>query len=86
MGADSRAGTIVHENSHFDKNGGTRDYAYGEGDAQSLAKNDPDTAIQNADNYEYLCVSIFHPVRAVVLMVLLFSAENYPVRLSILRD
>jgi peptidyl-Lys metalloendopeptidase len=53
-GFDSRAGTIIHENSHFDNNGGTDDYAYGQEDAQNLAKEDPETAIQNADNVEYL--------------------------------
>ncbi|KEP51998.1 deuterolysin metalloprotease (M35) family containing protein [Rhizoctonia solani 123E] len=52
-GADSRAGTIVHENSHFTVNGGTEDHVYGQGAAKSLAQSDPDQAINNADNHEY---------------------------------
>ncbi|KAH7322056.1 lysine-specific metallo-endopeptidase-domain-containing protein [Rhizoctonia solani] len=52
-GTDSRAGTIVHENSHFTVNGGTQDYVYGQSGAKSLAKSNPAQAIQNADNHEY---------------------------------
>ncbi|CAE7161413.1 unnamed protein product [Rhizoctonia solani] len=52
-GTDSRAGTIVHENSHFTVNGGTQDYVYGQSSAKSLAKSNPAQAIQNADNHEY---------------------------------
>jgi peptidyl-Lys metalloendopeptidase len=52
-GSDSKAGTIVHESSHFTKNGGTDDYAYGEQDCQALAKNNQNQAINNADSHEY---------------------------------
>ncbi|KAG8731554.1 hypothetical protein FRC12_019677 [Ceratobasidium sp. 428] len=52
-GVDSKAGTIVHENSHFDWNGGTRDYAYGQPSCRVLATGTPDVAVQNADNHEY---------------------------------
>lgn len=52
-GTDSRAGTIVHEQSHFTVNGGTDDHAYGQSLAQALAKSDPDQAIDNADSHEY---------------------------------
>ncbi|QRV92782.1 peptidyl-Lys metalloendopeptidase [Ceratobasidium sp. AG-Ba] len=52
-GTDSRAGTIVHENSHFTVNGGTDDYAYGQSAAKSLAKSKPSKAVNNADNHEY---------------------------------
>ncbi|CAE6506031.1 unnamed protein product [Rhizoctonia solani] len=52
-GTDSRAGTIVHENSHFTVNGGTQDYVYGQSGAKSLAKSNPAQAILNADNHEY---------------------------------
>ncbi|CAE6487170.1 unnamed protein product [Rhizoctonia solani] len=52
-GTDSRAGTIVHENSHFTVNAGTQDYVYGQDPARELAKSDPDQAIANADNHEY---------------------------------
>ncbi|KAG8765735.1 hypothetical protein FRC12_007345 [Ceratobasidium sp. 428] len=53
-GTDSRAGTIVHENSHFTVNGGTDDHVYGQSGAKSLAKSNPDQAIDNADSHEYL--------------------------------
>ncbi|CAE7171628.1 unnamed protein product [Rhizoctonia solani] len=52
-GADSKAGIIVHENSHFTANGGAEDHVYGQGDAQALAKSNPATAIMNADSHEY---------------------------------
>ncbi|QRV92784.1 peptidyl-Lys metalloendopeptidase [Ceratobasidium sp. AG-Ba] len=52
-GTDSRAGTIVHENSHFTVNGGTDDHVYGQSAAKSLAKSNPTQAIDNADNHEY---------------------------------
>ncbi|KAG8962370.1 hypothetical protein FRC03_004295 [Tulasnella sp. 419] len=52
-GTDSRAGTIVHEQSHFTVNGGTQDYAYGQSAAKSLAINNPSQAIFNADSHEY---------------------------------
>ncbi|KAG9118927.1 hypothetical protein FRC07_006296 [Ceratobasidium sp. 392] len=52
-GTDSRAGTIVHENSHFTVNGGTDDHIYGQANAKALAKSNPTQAIDNADNHEY---------------------------------
>ncbi|QRV77984.1 peptidyl-Lys metalloendopeptidase [Ceratobasidium sp. AG-Ba] len=53
VGVDSKAGTIVHENSHFYQNGGTEDHEYGQTGCKDLAKNDPDKAIRNADSHEY---------------------------------
>jgi peptidyl-Lys metalloendopeptidase len=50
-GIASKAGTIVHEHSHCDA--GTDDIAYGLDDARQLAKDEPDNAIQNAENYEF---------------------------------
>lgn len=52
-GADSKAGTLAHEMSHFSDIGGTQDHTYGRGNAESLAKMDPDKAIENADSFEY---------------------------------
>ncbi|KAG9075865.1 hypothetical protein FRC06_009848 [Ceratobasidium sp. 370] len=51
-GTDSKAGTIVHEQSHFTVNGGTRDYAYGQSRAKSLAISNAALAIMNADSHE----------------------------------
>jgi len=52
-GTDSRAGTIIHESSHFTNNGGTSDYAYGQTAAMQLAISNPSQAIFNADSHEY---------------------------------
>ncbi|WP_341501473.1 M35 family metallo-endopeptidase [Gallaecimonas sp. GXIMD4217] len=52
-GTDSRAGTIVHELSHFNVVAGTDDLGYGHTNAKALADSDPNKAIQNADSHEY---------------------------------
>lgn len=52
-GTDSRAGTIVHETSHFTVMGGTDDWAYGQSAAHSLALSNPSRAVDNADSHEY---------------------------------
>jgi len=52
-GTDSQGGTIVHEASHFDQNGGTRDFAYGQDNCKTLAQDDPGTAVTNADSHEF---------------------------------
>lgn len=52
-GTDSRAGTIVHETSHFTVVAGTQDHAYGQANCKNLATNDPAKAVQNADSHEY---------------------------------
>ncbi|CEL51596.1 peptidyl-Lys metalloendopeptidase [Rhizoctonia solani AG-1 IB] len=52
-GTDSKAGTIVHEQSHFTVNGGTDDHVYGQTGAKNLARSNPAQAIMNADNHEY---------------------------------
>ncbi|KAK7024720.1 peptidyl-Lys metalloendopeptidase [Favolaschia claudopus] len=52
-GTDSRAGTIIHESSHFFRIASTQDYAYGQAGSKQLAINDSNRAIANADNHEY---------------------------------
>jgi peptidyl-Lys metalloendopeptidase len=52
-GTDSRAGTIVHELSHFTILAGTSDFAYGQTAARRLAQQQPARAVQNADSHEY---------------------------------
>jgi peptidyl-Lys metalloendopeptidase len=52
-GTDSRAGTIIHEVSHFTVVAGTSDYAYGQSAARSLASSNPARAVRNADSHEY---------------------------------
>jgi peptidyl-Lys metalloendopeptidase len=52
-GTDSRAGTLVHEMSHFNVTAGTDDVVYGQSGAKSLAISNPDQALNNADSHEY---------------------------------
>ncbi|WP_433795625.1 M35 family metallo-endopeptidase [Actinoplanes sp. CA-252034] len=56
-GTDSKAGTLIHESSHFTVNGGTDDHAYGQTAAKQLAVSSPSNAVDNADNYEYFAES-----------------------------
>jgi peptidyl-Lys metalloendopeptidase len=57
-GYDSKAGTLIHESSHFTVNGGTDDYVYGRNKAEQLAKSNPGKAVTNADNFEYFAESL----------------------------
>ena len=52
-GTDSKAGTLIHEMSHFDVVAGTDDVVYGQTGAMNLASTDPNLAITNADSHEY---------------------------------
>ncbi|HZH44217.1 MAG TPA: M35 family metallo-endopeptidase [Lysobacter sp.] len=52
-GTDSKAGTLIHEMSHFDNVANTDDIVYGQSGAKNLAASDPDGAVRNADNHEY---------------------------------
>ncbi len=52
-GTDSRAGTLIHEMSHFTVVAGTDDWAYGQTNAANLALTNVARALDNADNHEY---------------------------------
>ncbi|WP_164015307.1 M35 family metallo-endopeptidase [Pyxidicoccus trucidator] len=52
-GTDSRAGTLIHELSHFTVVADTDDHAYGQSAAKSLATSNPTRARDNADSHEY---------------------------------
>jgi peptidyl-Lys metalloendopeptidase len=52
-GTDSKAGTLIHETSHFTVVAGTDDWVYGQSGAKSLAISDPTKALNNADSHEY---------------------------------
>jgi peptidyl-Lys metalloendopeptidase len=52
-GTDSRAGTLVHEVSHFSIVAGTADNVYGQAGAKNLAISNPKKAVNNADSHEY---------------------------------
>lgn len=53
LGIDSKAGTLVHETSHFTVVAGTQDWAYGQTACKSLATSNPTRAVANADSHEY---------------------------------
>ncbi len=53
IGTDSKAGTLIHEMSHFYVVAGTDDYVYGQSGAMQLAIDNADQAVMNADNHEY---------------------------------
>ena len=52
-GTDSKAGTLIHEMSHFSVVAGTDDWAYGQSAARNLAIRSPKRAVDNADSHEY---------------------------------
>ncbi|HEX8736602.1 MAG TPA: M35 family metallo-endopeptidase [Pyrinomonadaceae bacterium] len=52
-GTDSKAGTLIHETSHFTIVAGTDDWVYGQSGAKNLAITDPNKAVDNADSHEY---------------------------------
>jgi peptidyl-Lys metalloendopeptidase len=52
-GTDSKAGTIIHELSHFNVVAATDDNAYGQGACKNLARSSPSQAVDNADSHEY---------------------------------
>jgi peptidyl-Lys metalloendopeptidase len=52
-GTDSKAGTLIHELSHFNVVASTNDWTYGQSSCKSLAKSNPSRAIDNADSHEY---------------------------------
>ncbi|KAL0951695.1 hypothetical protein HGRIS_008371 [Hohenbuehelia grisea] len=53
IGTDSKGGTLIHESSHFTRNGGTDDHVYGQSGCRSLASSNPAQAVDNADSHEY---------------------------------
>jgi peptidyl-Lys metalloendopeptidase len=52
-GTDSKAGTLIHEMSHFTVVAGTNDWVYGQTGAKNLAISNPTNAVDNADSHEY---------------------------------
>jgi len=52
-GTDSKAGTLVHEMSHFNVVASTDDNAYGQSACKNLAISNPTKALDNADSHEY---------------------------------
>ena len=54
--------TIVHELAHFNEIGPIDDHVYGTGPSQLLATNQPNLAIDNADNYGYFIANNVPPL------------------------
>lgn len=52
-GNGTRAGTLVHEISHFDVTADTVDICYSRGDCSEMAITDPLDTLINADSYQY---------------------------------
>jgi hypothetical protein len=59
-GTDSKAGTLIHEMSHFFVVASTDDWAYGQTNARNLAISDPNKAVDNADSHEYFSENTPH--------------------------
>ncbi|KAL0062486.1 hypothetical protein AAF712_010619 [Marasmius tenuissimus] len=52
-GADSKAGTLIHESTHFTIIAGTNDEIYGRNDSEALAQTEPARSHLNVDSHEY---------------------------------
>jgi len=52
-GTNSKLGAIIHEVTHFFLTGNTDDIRYGKNQCLQLAQQEPDSALKNADSYEY---------------------------------
>jgi peptidyl-Lys metalloendopeptidase len=48
---DSQPGTLIHEHSHFNNVASTQDIKYGVANCEALAKQTPNDAVRNADNF-----------------------------------
>jgi peptidyl-Lys metalloendopeptidase len=53
QGANSQAGALVHEISHFNAVAGTEDHVYGQVYSRMNARYAPEKATHNADSYRY---------------------------------
>ena len=56
----TRAGTIIHEISHFTIVARTEDECYSRSECGSMAERDASRAVQNADSYQYYVEDITH--------------------------
>ena len=56
----SKAGTIVHEISHFAVVASTEDHCYSRSLCQDMAERSPALAIENADSYQYFVEDTTH--------------------------
>lgn len=82
-GTDSKAGTIIHETSHFYVVADTDDNAYGHAACKNLANSNPAQAVANADSHEYfaentppLSMGLEHLALALLTIGLVVAAER----------
>lgn len=82
-GTDSKAGTLVHEVSHFYAVASTKDHAYGHTNCKNLANTDPSKAIANADSHEYfaentpnLSCGLEHLAASIAVILLLVARDR----------
>lgn len=56
----SKAGTIVHEISHFEVVASTEDHCYSRSLCREMAERSPGRALDNADSYQYFVEDVTH--------------------------
>lgn len=69
-GNGTRAGTIIHEISHFDRVASTDDICYSREDCTDMAQDRPADALMNADSYQYFAEDVtFYGVTGEVVII-----------------
>lgn len=59
----TRAGTIIHEMSHYEVVGGTSDYCYNRDVCSAYARTSPNNAAHNADSFQYFAEDAYLKAR-----------------------
>ena len=59
----TRAGTIIHEMSHYDDVGGTADNCYNRDVCSDYARTNPNSATHNADSFQYFAEDTYLKAR-----------------------
>lgn len=54
----TREGTIIHEVSHFERTASTDDICYNRSECRRMTLRDPESALMNADNYQYFAEDV----------------------------
>jgi len=53
--------TLIHEGTYFNSFLSSDDFAYGEGDCEDLACDEPGLALENTDSYVFFATNILNP-------------------------
>lgn len=59
----TRAGTIIHEMSHYEDVGSTGDFCYNRDVCSAFARTSPNRAVHNADNFQYFAEDTYLKAR-----------------------